>query len=70
MGTHFNAYKTEVVEALAKAHEALAEAEDKFQALVEKLEADVAPVEPVGGNVDLVEKPVVEPVAKPATPSK
>lgn len=44
--THVNAFKQDVKDALAEAHKAVSEAEAKFQALLEKLEADLAPVVP------------------------
>lgn len=45
--THVNAFKQDVKDALTEAHEALSEAEEKFDSLLAKLEADEAPEAPV-----------------------
>lgn len=60
MATHVNAYKEEAVKALSKAHDALEEAEQKVQALINKYEETP--------QVPEVEQPAVNPETAPVSP--
>lgn len=62
--THMNAFKSDLKEALGSAHNALAEAEVKVNALFEKLDADELASTPVAPAPEAPAQPTV-----PAAPS-